>query len=247
MEIRVLSDKKTMGKAAAEIAAQALKAAIAQKGRAAFIVATGASQFEFLESLIATPGIDWNKTTMFHLDEYLGLSDQHPASFRKYLRERFASKVNPGQVHWIGGDAKDPEAERKRLGELIGKETVDVCFCGIGENGHLAFNDPPADFKTDEAYLVVALDEACRKQQLGEGWFKSMDEVPRKAISMGIRQIMKSKVIICTVPDTRKAQAVVDCLEGPVTNLHPASILQQHPACHVFLDPPAAALLKKKP
>ncbi|MBN8216574.1 MAG: glucosamine-6-phosphate deaminase [Spirochaetes bacterium] len=235
-----------MGKAAADKAAEALKAAIAQKGHAVFIVATGASQFEFLEALIATPGIEWAKTTMFHLDEYLGISDTHPASFRKYLRERFASKVKPGTIHWIGGDATYSETERKRLGDLIAKETVDVCFCGIGENGHLAFNDPPADFKTEEPYLIVDLDEACRKQQLGEGWFKTLDEVPKKAISMGIRQIMKSKRIICTVPDERKARAVVDCMEGPVSNLHPASILQEHPDCQVYLDRPAAGLLSKK-
>ncbi len=246
MKINIHEDKPTSGKAAAELAAQVLRSTILKKGRAVFIVATGASQFDFLSQLVTQTDIDWKKTTMFHLDEYVGLSDQHPASFRKYLRERFTSLVQPGEAVWVNGDAKDLEGERKRLSERIAREQVDVCFCGIGENGHLAFNDPPADFETIEPYLTVELDEACRQQQMGEGWFKTIDEVPKKALSMGIRQIMKSKIVICTVPDTRKAKAVKDCLEGPVSNLHPASILQNHPDCHFFLDKNAASLLTKK-
>ncbi|MBL8993934.1 MAG: glucosamine-6-phosphate deaminase [Spirochaetia bacterium] len=244
--VRILKTKAESGRAAAEIAAGCLKEAIQKKGRAVFIAATGASQFDFLEALVATPGIDWSKTTMFHLDEYLGLPSSHPASFRKYLKERFISKVKPGVVHLCEGDAPNAEAERKRLSALIAKEEVDVAFVGIGENAHLAFNDPPADFETNEPYLIVTLDEACRKQQMGEGWFKTVADVPEKAISMSVRQIGKAKVIICTVPDARKAQAVKLSLEGPVVNTVPASILQKHPACHFFLDEASASLLSKR-
>lgn len=246
MKINVFPDKNATGLAAAKLAGETLRGALAAKSRVAFIVATGASQFEFLSYLTKEPGIDWGRTDMFHLDEYLGVSDQHPASFRKYLRERFASVVKPGSVTWIGGETANPEAERRRLGDLISKVSIEVCFCGIGENGHLAFNDPPADFDTKEPYLVVNLDEACRRQQLGEGWFPTLEAVPKQAVSMSVAQIMKSKRIICTVPDARKAQAVKDCLEGPVTNRHPASILQKHGDTQVFLDGPAASLLSKK-
>ena len=245
MEISISADPKENGKKAALKAAELLREAIARKGHACFIAATGASQFEFLQSLTASPGIDWGKTTMFHLDEYAGMLMSHPASFRKYLKERLVDKVNPGKVHYVEADnLAGPEAECQRLKEIISQVEIDAAFVGIGENGHLAFNDPPADFNTGEPYIVVNLDEACRNQQLGEGWFKSLKEVPEKAISMSIKQIMRSKVIICTVPDERKARAVKDCLKGPVSNLHPASILQQHSKCFMFLDSGAASLLK---
>lgn len=243
MKPEIYSSKEEMGKAGAKYAANILKSAIAEKGFANFILATGASQFEFLDALIQEPDIDWDKTVMFHLDEYIGMSISHPASFRKYLTERFINHVNPGEVHLIKGDHPDPQAECDQLGALISKTQIDLAAVGIGENGHLAFNDPPADMDTEAPFIVVTLDEPCRKQQMGEGWFPSIDDVPAKAISMSIRQIMKSRNILCTVPDARKAQAVKDCLEGEVSALHPASILQDHPSCLMLLDEASASLL----
>ena len=245
MKIKIFETKYKMGKAAAEKAAKILINAIEEKGEATFIAGTGVSQFEFLENLTSISSIDWSKTTMFHLDEYVGLPETHPASFRKYLKERLINKVHPGNVYLIKGDAKNPELECKLLGRIIKQKEIDVAFVGIGENGHLAFNDPPADFYTEDPYLLVKLDEDCRRQQLGEGWFKSLDEIPRQAISMSIKQIMKSKNIICTVPDRRKAQAVKDCLEGDITPDNPASILRNHESVFLFLDKDSTKLLKK--
>lgn len=242
--VKVYENKNSMGKAAAEEAAKILVDAIKETGEATFIVATGASQFEFLENLASISSIDWSKTSMFHLDEYIGLPETHPASFRKYLKKRLINKVHPGNVYLIKGDAKNPELECERLGKIIIQKEIDVAFVGIGENGHLAFNDPPADFDTKKPYLVVELDDACRKQQLGEGWFKSFDEVPKRAISMSIEQIMKSKNIICTVPDSRKAQAVKDCFgDQNISPERPASILKNHQNCVVFLDEKSAIYL----
>ena len=243
MEIKISKDKKACGQAAAEKAAQVLRDAISQKGRAAFIVATGASQFDFLEALTSAPGIDWSKTTMFHLDEYIGIGPDHPASFRKYLQERLVDRVHPGVVNFVDGTTEDAEAECKRVGDLISREEIVLACVGIGENGHLAFNDPPADFETTEPFIVVHLDEACRQQQYGEGWFETLEAVPKTAISMSMRQIMKSHTIVCTVPDERKAQAVKDCFTGGVSPMHPASLLKEHARSFVFLDQPAAALL----
>jgi glucosamine-6-phosphate deaminase len=242
MQRFVFPTKLEMAEAAAAKAAELLKAAIARKGQAAFIAATGASQFEFLEILTVTPGIDWARTVMFHLDEYVGMPDSHPASFRRYLQERLIDWVQPGTVHLIQGDAP-PQAECQRLNDLIAKYEIEVAFVGIGENGHLAFNDPPADFEVEDPYIIVELDEACRRQQLGEGWFQSLAEVPNQAISMSIKQMMRSQAIVCTVPDKRKAQAVRDCFTGEVTPLHPASILRQHEYACVFLDAEATSLL----
>jgi len=243
METFVFPDKNRMNTAAALRAAELLKNAIEIKGSATFIAATGTSQFGFLEALTADHDIDWPKTTMFHLDEYIGLPETHPASFRKYLKERLINRVHPGTVHLIDGNKRDPEAECQRLNDLISVQEIEVAFVGIGENGHLAFNDPPADFDVEDPYIVVNLDEDCRKQQFGEGWFSSLREVPTQAISMSIRQIMKSKTIICTVPDQRKAQAVRACLLGNVTPLHPASILQEHENATVYLDAESASQL----
>jgi len=243
--VKVYENKNSMGKAAAEEAAKILVDAIKEKGKATFIAATGASQFEFLENLSSISSIDWSKTSMFHLDEYIGLPETHPASFRRYLKERLINKVHPGNVYLIKGDTKNPELECERLAKIIIQKEIDVAFIGIGENGHLAFNDPPADFDTKKPYLVVELDDTCRKQQLGEGWFKNFDEVPKRAISMSINQIMKSKKIICTVPDSRKAQAVKDCLEGDITPDNPASILRNHESVFLFLDKDSTKLLKK--
>lgn len=245
MKIYILNSKENMGKAAAEKAAEILRKAIKEKGKANFIAATGASQFEFLDHLTKITSLDWGKTTMFHLDEYIGLSEDHPASFRRYLQERLISKVHPGKVFLIAGDAPDPEEECERLNDIISQYEIDVAFVGIGENGHLAFNDPPADFETEKPYIIVELDTACRRQQLGEGWFNSLEEVPQKAISMSVKQIMKAKNIICTVPDKRKAQAVKDCFGGEeISPYYPASILKRHDHCYVFLDEQSAMYLK---
>jgi glucosamine-6-phosphate deaminase len=244
METRILETKAEMAQVAGARAAEILREALARGGRANVIAATGASQFEFLDVLTAASGIDWPKVTLFHLDEYVGLPETHPASFRRYLKERIASRVHPAAFHFIDGDAKDPAAEARRVGEVLARHPIDVAFVGIGENGHLAFNDPPADFETEEPYLVVSLDDACRRQQLGEGWFPSIEDVPRRAISMSIRQILKSREILCMVPDERKARAVRDCLEKEVSPLRPASILRTHPRTSLYLDRPSASLLE---
>lgn len=242
MTSSILSNPVEMGQKAGKTGAELIQKAIQNQGFANIILATGTSQFETMKQLLREEGIDWEKVTVFHLDEYIGLPITHPASFRKYLMERFFSKVKLKAYHLIDGE-NDPEKECDRLSTLIQNHPIDVAFVGIGENGHLAFNDPPADFDTEKPYLVVELDHACRMQQLGEGWFPCLEAVPTQAISMSIKKIMKSKAIICSVPDQRKAQAVKNCLEGPVTNLHPASILQRHPNCQVFLDEPASSLL----
>lgn len=243
MTISVFENAEALGKAAGTQAADLIRKAIAEKGSANIIVATGTSQFETLKQLIAEEGIDWSKVTMFHLDEYIDLPITHPASFRKYLKERFLEKLPPLAAAYLIDGETNVDEERKKLGELIAQHPIDVALVGIGENGHLAFNDPPANFDTEEPYLTVNLDQACRLQQMNEGWFGSIDEVPQQAISMSIRQIMKSKVIICSVPDKRKADAVKNCLTGEVTNMHPASILQNHESCHVYLDKDSASLI----
>jgi glucosamine-6-phosphate deaminase len=244
MEKFIYKTKQEMGAAAATAAARAIEKAIEKQGRANIILATGASQFEMLKNLVQAEAVDFSKVTMFHLDEYIDMSADHPASFRKFLKERFVEKV-PGlkAVHFVNGDTGEPQQECQRVGSLIAEHPIDAAMIGIGENGHLAFNDPPADFETEEPYLVVELDEKCRKQQLGEGWFETLEQVPRQAISMSIRQIMKSKCLIVTVPDQRKAKAVKNALEGEVTPMCPASILQQHGNCKIFMDTEAASLL----
>ncbi len=244
MEVNVFESKAAMGAAAAAKGAQFITKALEEKGRARIILATGASQFEMLSELVKAD-LDWSKVAVFHLDEYIGLPETHPASFRKYLKERFVSVVKPAAFHAINGET-DPQKECTRLGALIMQGEIDVAFVGIGENAHLAFNDPPADFDTDEPYLVVDLDLACRRQQLGEGWFPSLEAVPEKAISMSVKQIMKSKSIICTVPDERKATAVQKTLEGTVVPEVPASILQNHPHAWICLDQGSASLLRQK-
>jgi glucosamine-6-phosphate deaminase len=245
MEKYVFENPESMGAAAGEQAAKALKSVLKDKGFANIILATGTSQFNTLRTLVESPDIDWSRVTMFHLDEYIGIPISHPASFRRYLMERFISKVPELKAaHLIDGE-NDPAKECDRLSSLIQPVTIDLALVGIGENGHLAFNDPPADFETEEPYIIVDLDEACRKQQFGEGWFPSMNDVPKQAISMSIRQIMKSSMIICSVPDERKAAAVRDCLEKPVSNMHPAGILRQHPNCTLYLDKAAASLLSQ--
>lgn len=245
MNIKVSANAALLGEAAGRHAAAAIKAAIEKQGYVNIILATGASQFETLKTLVADRDIQWGKVTMFHLDEYIGLPVTHKASFRKYLTERFIEQVPSLKAAVLINGETDPRAECERLSVLIQQHPIDVALVGIGENAHLAFNDPPADFDTEKPYIVVTLDEPCRKQQLNEGWFNSFEEVPQQAISMSIRQILKSSLIICSVPDERKAVAVKNSLEQEISNLYPASILQTHPDCHFYLDTAAASLLHK--
>lgn len=242
MKVIQSEDPQYLGTAAGKAAASLIREPIKEKGFANVILATGTSQFETLRQLLKE-GIDWEKVNVFHLDEYIGIPVSHPASFRKYLKERFINKVDSlGSVYLIDGES-DPEEECRRLGDIISKHPIDVALVGIGENGHLAFNDPPADFETEKPYLVVDLDVPCRVQQLNEGWFDTLEDVPQQAISMSIQQILKSKHIICSVPEERKAKAVKNCLESEVSNLHPASILQNHSDCSIYLDKASSSLL----
>ena len=247
-KVTICPDKNVLGREAAACGAEYIRKAIAANGTANVIIATGASQFEMLSCLKDEKGIDWSKVNFFHLDEYIGLPEDHPAGFRKYLRERFINllPVAPMSFTPVNGSDPDPEKVCRELEERIKQFPIDVAFIGIGENGHIAFNDPPADFETERAYLVITLDEACRKQQLGEGWFPTFDDVPKQAISMGVKQILKSKAIINTVPDERKAKAVKGAIEGPLTNTCPASILRTHADCHTFLDENSASLLENR-
>ena len=247
MQIFLTSSVDDLGRQAAERGVELIRTSIAERGAANIVLATGASQFAVLSALIEAPNVDWSKVTGFHLDEYLGLAISHPASFRRYLQERFVAHVPLAAFYYVNGDVRNPQAECQRLADIIVRHPIDVAFVGIGENGHLAFNDPPADFEIEEPYLVVELDENCRRQQLGEGWFPTFDDVPQSALSMSIRQILKSQAIICSVPDRRKAEAVRQALEGPVSKTCPASILQRHPNCALYLDPPAASLLQRIP
>jgi len=231
-----------MAKVSADEAAEALRKAIKENGKARIIAATGAAQFEFLEALTQLPGIDWEKVEMFHLDEYIGIPASHPASFCRFLQERLIQKTGITNHHLLSGE-QDPAGVIRSAGEALQSAPIDVAFVGVGENGHLAFNDPPADFETEEPYLIVALDDACRRQQLGEGWFATLEDVPRRAMSMSVRQILKAKKIICIVPDSRKANAVKACFEGAIRPEAPASILREHRDTTVYLDKNSAALL----
>ena len=245
MKIHISNNANELGKLAGLKAAELIKETIRKKGFANIILATGTSQFETIQQLIQDTDIQWDRVQMFHLDEYIGLPITHKASFRHYLNERFIYLVPTLKMgHLINGEI-DPVQECERLGKLILQNPIDVALVGIGENGHLAFNDPPADFDTEKPYLVVDLDEACRAQQMGEGWFETMNDVPKQAISMSIKQIMKSVHIVCSVPDERKAQAVADCVIKPVSNIYPASILQNHAQVDLYLDASSASLLPK--
>jgi glucosamine-6-phosphate deaminase len=240
MDIKTYTDRLTMSRAAARHAARVMNEAIAARGEARIIAATGASQFDFLEALTASPEIDWQAVEMFHLDEYVGLPIDHPASFRRYLLERLIDKTSIPRFHFLDAE-HDAAGAAARVGRQLASAPIDIAFVGIGENGHLAFNDPPADFETDEPYILVTLDAACRRQQAGEGWFASVDEVPPQAVSMSVRQIMKSKAIVCVVPDARKADAVKATLGGPISPEVPASILRTHPSATLYLDRDAAS------
>lgn len=243
MKIIVSGDKHVNGEMAAHHGAQLIAAAIKKNGKANVILATGASQFEMIENLIHVEGVDWSKVTCFHLDEYVGITDQHPASFKKYLKERFQDQVEGlGAFHYVDGSG-DSEAECARLNALITQYPIDVAFIGVGENGHLAFNDPPCDVATKDPYIVVTLDEACRQQQMGEGWFATMDDVPKQAISMSMAHILKSDALVCTIPDERKAAAVKGTVTAEITPEVPGSYLRTHPHCLLFLDTASAGLL----
>jgi glucosamine-6-phosphate deaminase len=243
MLLRIFNDKVSLGRAAAEQAATAIRQALAARGEARIITATGAAQFEFLAALTATPNIDWPKVEAFHLDEYVGLPATHPGSFHKFLMDNLASKTGIVNFHYLDGNAADVAAAAGEVGRKLASAPIDIAFLGIGENGHIAFNDPPADFNTEVPYLIVNLDEACRRQQVGEAWFADISQVPLRAISMSARQILKARELLVVVPDERKARAVKACLEGEITPMAPASILRMHPNATVYLDYNSASRL----
>jgi glucosamine-6-phosphate deaminase len=238
----VFEERNSLGQAAAAQAATAIREAIEKRGRARVAAASAASQFEFLEALTATPGIDWKRVELFHLDEYIGLPMSHPASFCKFLQERLIGKTGITEHHLLNGE-EDPAEVIRRTNQAISEAPIDIAFVGIGENGHLAFNDPPADFETEEPYIVVSLDEACRQQQVGEGWFKDLAAVPKRAISMSVRQVLKAKEIVAVVPGPKKAQAIKACFDGQISPMAPASILRTHANAVIYLDRESAALL----
>ena len=245
MILKVFEDKASLARAAADQAATAVTGAIRDRGKARVIAASAASQFEFLEALTNTPGIDWKRVELFHLDEYIGLPMSHPASFCKFLQERLIGKAGIINYHLLNGE-ENPLKVIRETSKFLSAAPIDVAFVGIGENGHLAFNDPPADFETEEPFIVVNLDEACRLQQVGEGWFKDLSTVPTQAISMSVRQVMKSKEILAVVPDSRKAHAIKACFDGEISPMAPSSILRTHPSATVYLDRHSAALLSRK-
>jgi glucosamine-6-phosphate deaminase len=245
MNVRIEHDRRAMSAAAATHAAGSLRRAIDRHGKARIVAATGASQLDFLAALTAATGIDWPRVELFHLDEYAGLPESHPASFRRYLREHLIDLTGLGTYHFLDGEG-DLDEVRARVGRALAQDDIDVMFAGIGENGHLAFNDPPADFETTEPYIVVKLDAACRRQQVGEGWFARFEDVPDTAISMSIHQMLKAREMLIVVPDARKAAAVKATLEGEIDPAVPASILRTHPNVTLYLDEPAASLLHQE-
>jgi glucosamine-6-phosphate deaminase len=243
MLLRVFNDKIELGRAAAEQAATAIRRALAERGNARIVAATAASQREFLDALTKMPGIDWTKVEAFHLDEYIGLPVTHPGSFRRMFKEQLIARTGITHYHLLDGDAGDPIAVVRDVGNRLASAPIDIAFLGIGENGHIAFNDPPADFDIEDPYIIVTLDEACRQQQVGEAWFADISQVPKRAISMSPRQILNAKEIIAVVPDRRKAQAVKACFEGEITPMAPASILRRHGNATLYLDRNSASLL----
>ena len=246
MDVRIFATKGEMGAAAATAGAEKIREALAERGEARIVMASAASQFEVVEALTREPDIAWERVTLFHLDEYIGVSPGHPASFSRFLRERFLARlpVELKAFHAIEGE-NEARTECVRVGRVLAGEAPVVAFIGIGENGHIAFNDPPADFETEEPYLLVELDDVCRQQQVGEGWFPDLESVPTHAISMSVQQILKAERIICVVPDDRKADAVQKTVEGGMSPDVPATILQDHGDCMLFIDEPAASLLQR--
>ncbi|MBI3958106.1 MAG: glucosamine-6-phosphate deaminase [Chloroflexi bacterium] len=244
LTVEIHPDKATLSRAAADFVAGHIRAASAARGNARVIFATGASQYDFLDALCAAPDIDWPCVTAFHLDEYVGIAADHPASFRRYLQERLFSRLPFGAVHLLQGDAPDPAAECRRYASLLAESPIDIACVGIGENGHLAFNDPPADFTTSAGVHVVQLDDACRRQQVGEGHFPSLAVVPPQALSMTVPAILAARVISCVAPEARKAEAVRCALEDPIDPACPASALRTHLHCRLYLDSASTGLLK---
>ena len=242
MKIRVFADGLGLANEAAAQAAALIEQAIDNRGRARILVATGTSQLRFLDALTSSKGLDWSKVEMFHLDEYIGIARTHPASFCNYLIERIVRKTKVGAYHLLYGEA-EPEVVIGEIGQKLSAAPIDVAFAGIGENSHLAFNDPPADLVTEGPYHVVSLDAACRCQQVSEGWFERLEDVPTKAISITIRQLLKSKAVISVVPDARKAEAVKCCVDGAIGPMAPASLLRTHPDVTLYLDRESAALI----
>jgi glucosamine-6-phosphate deaminase len=242
MILKVFPDKGSLGRAAADQALAVMSAAVRERGCARVVAASAASQFEFLAALSEAQDFPWKDVELFHLDEYIGLPMTHPASFCRFLHEHLIDKTGIANHHLLNG-AGHPAKVIREVGGRLARAPIDIAFVGIGENGHIAFNDPPADFETDEPFLVVNLDEACRRQQVGEGWYKDISEVPKQAISMSVKQVMKSKEILAVVPDSRKAQAVKACFDGDISPMAPASILRMHPRATVYLDKHSAALL----
>ena len=247
MQIDISPTSIEAGQRAANQGAEAIRDAIRTRGKAAVILATGASQFDVLDALVQQTDIEWSMVTIFHLDEYVGIDATHSASFVRYLKERFLDRVSRARDFVsIDGGAADIDLEIGRVSDAIDLVSIDVAFVGVGENGHLAFNDPPADFDTHAPFMRVKLDEKCRMQQANEGWFPSFSDVPLHAISMSIHQIMKSATIICTVPNMRKSDAVKSVLEGEISNMCPASILQSHGETYFYLDKAAASKLRSE-
>lgn len=241
LKIKVFDNAEALGEAAAISVAGLLNRAIDEKGFANLILATGASQFQFLEHL-QKKKIDWKKITVFHLDEYKGMPVTHPASFRKYLKERILDKVQPKTVYYLEGDAADIDAEVARYEGLLKNHEIDVACIGIGENGHIAFNDPPvADFNDPCLVKVVELDDACRNQQLGEGWFPTFADVPTHALSLTIPAIMRCKAVSCVVPHSQKANAVFNTLNAEISTACPATILRTHPDTILYIDKNSAS------
>ncbi|MBV9622797.1 MAG: glucosamine-6-phosphate deaminase [Acidobacteria bacterium] len=243
MLVKVFDDRRTLSLAAAEQAANAIRRALADRGRARIVAATAASQTDFLEALTKASAVDWSRVEAFHLDEYVGLPLSHPGSFRRMLLEQLIQKTGITRCHLLNGDTGDPYSIARGVGRELAAAPIDIAFLGIGENGHIAFNDPPADFEVEEPYIIVNLDEACRRQQVGEAWFADLSEVPSQAISMSVRQILKAKELLAVVPDTRKAQAVKASVEGEITPSAPASILRTHPNMTLYLDKNSASML----
>jgi glucosamine-6-phosphate deaminase len=241
MIIHILENSEELGKNAASLTAQKLRDAIDRKGTARLLVSTGASQFDTLSALVKED-VNWNKVEMFHLDEYVGIDETHKASFRKYLKERLISKVNFKATHLVDGTG-DIQQTLEALTAIVRKAVIDVGLIGIGENSHIAFNDPPADFECEDAYKLVTLDERCKRQQVREGWFKTVDDVPKQAISMTVKQILACESIISCVPYSVKAQAVKDTLYEEISPMVPATILKTHKDWNLFLDRSSAALV----
>ncbi len=244
MHIRVFSNPFEMAQEAASLAASSIRSRLAVQRTVVLVAATGTSQIDFLQNLTRDRSIDWSRVELFHLDEYIGLGIEHPASFARYIRDRLIQPTEISNCHLLDG-ARDPHVVRGKANMEISSRLVDIAFVGIGENGHIAFNDPPADFEAEDPFLIVNLDARCRRQQVNEGWFAALDEVPQQAISMSVTQILKSREIIAIVPDKRKSAAVKHSIEGPIVPSVPASILQRHANLTIFLDKDSASLLER--